>query len=49
MTTDKEEIKKIEKFNHCLIALNELARIQVMISKRELKIRKRMKKLEVEE
>ncbi len=45
MTTDKE-IKRIEKFNQCLIALNELATIQLMIAKRELKIRKEMKRYE---
>ena len=45
MTTDKE-LKKIEKFNLCLIRLHELAIIQLMISKRELKIRKEMKKYE---
>ena len=45
MTTNKE-LRKIERFNDCLIALNELTTIQVMISKRELEIRKEMQRYE---
>ena len=41
-----KEIKNIEKFNICLIALNEIASIQVFLSKRELKLRKEMRRYE---
>jgi len=43
MTINKE-LRKIEKFNQCLVALSEILTIQVMLSKRELKIRKEMEK-----
>ena len=47
MKTKKEkELRKIEKFNLCLVQLNELATIGLMIAKRELKIRKEMQRYE---
>jgi hypothetical protein len=45
MTTEKE-LRRVEKFNQCLVALNELAQLQLLISKREFKLRKEMQRYE---
>lgn len=45
--TNKEqekELRRLDKFNYCLVALSELSNLQIILSKRELKIRKQMEK-----
>ena len=46
MDKKDKELKRIEQFNVCLVRLHELTIIQLMISKRELKLRKEMKRYE---